>query len=176
MANYMEMLGAASPTARAVGGVADIFAAMTPPVSSGGAGTASGTPATSPTPGAAATAVATRPGTPPVVHTVRKMAPGLIGAVVGHKVWKAHPLLGAVVGYGVGDNAMELLQGDRKKALLNLAVDVGAVVGCLKYRKLPGPLGRSPLMGALGGALAAAVVTSFIPGSPASGWKAKLGV
>jgi len=91
-----------------------------------------------------------------VVTEAKKFAPGLVGAAAGYYVGgkKHHPILGALVGHALGDNAKDLYDGDRKRAACNVAVEVAGVVGALKYKK-------HPVVGYVVGALAGAVATYF---------------
>jgi hypothetical protein len=143
MRKYVEVFGGVSPSASVVSRAGDIVAALAPP---------SGTQAMV-------------PASHSVGATVKTLVPGAVGAVAGVMLWKKHPVLGAIMGFAVGDNAMELWKGDRMKAACKLAVEGAGVVGALKYKK-------HPVLGFIGGALAGAVATSFVDGSPASdAWK-----
>jgi hypothetical protein len=144
MKKYVEVFGAVSPSAGAVSRAGDIVAALAPP------------PATS---------HAMVPASHTVGATVKSLVPGAVGAAIGAFAWKKHPVLGLVMGFAVGDNAMELWKGDRTKAVCKLAVEGAGVVGALKFKK-------HPVLGFIGGALAGAVATSFVDGSPAKdAWK-----
>ena len=143
MSKYTTVMGV-SPTASGAKKAADIVAALAPPSSKSTAMVAAGGSS--------------------LVGEAKKMAPGLAGAGVGYFAWKKHPVLGILAGHAVGSNAMELATGDRKKALCNLAVEGAGIYGALKYGK--GRTGRS-VLGYVAGAVAGAVATYFVPGSPA---------
>jgi uncharacterized membrane protein len=136
------MLGHVSPTATAGRHVADIVAALAPP----------------PAPTAQALA---RPAasTPSLTEIAKRMAPGVIGGVVGMMLWKRHPVLGFLAGHAVGAMAYPLYKGDKKRAMCNLAVEGTGIAGALYYRK-------HPALGYIMGASAGAVATYFVDGSP----------
>lgn len=146
MKKYVEVFGAVSPAASRAG---DIVAALAPP--------------------AVKDALVPNKGHHSIGESVKEMLPGVAGAVAGAVMWKRHPILGLVMGHAVGTNAMELYKGDRTKALCSLAVEGAGTYAALKYGK--GRTVRS-VVAFVGGALAGAVATSFVDGSPAKdAWK-----
>lgn len=141
------VLGDATPTATGARQVADIVAAMAPPPP-GAAGTVAMRPASSASAGRIAMA----------------LAPGVAAGTAGAVIWKKHRVLGFLAGHAVGQSGYQFIRGgDKKKAICNLAVEGAGVVGALKLFK-----GRKPVYGWLAGVLGGAVVTAFVPGSPAN--------
>jgi hypothetical protein len=90
------------------------------------------------------------------------LVPGVIGAGVGALVWKDHRLLGALAGHAVASTAVPIWRGgaERKRGLCQLGIEGAGVVGALLWEK-------HPVVGWLGGVTAGALVTAFVPGSPA---------
>lgn len=143
MHRYAANLSDISPTILGVHRAADIVAALAPP--------AAGTTAIVP----AAPAVPQES----VVKKVLRFAPGAAGAAAGFAAWKNHRILGAVAGHALVNSGWEFYKGDKKKALCNAAVEGTGIAGAMFFHK-------SPVIGFVGGALAAAVATYFVPGSP----------
>lgn len=139
--NYSDAIAGVSPTILGVHRAADIVAAMTPPAN------APAVPAVAPAPQSSMFAKA------------KGFAPGLVGAGVGAYAWKKHRILGAVLGHAAACSGLEFYRGDKKKALCDMAVEGAAVAGALHFKK-------SPVLGFVGGLLAGAAATYFVPGSP----------
>ena len=93
---------------------------------------------------------------------IKNVALGAGAGYVGYRVWKKHPVLGALVGASAGFHALNIAKGDealRKDALIGLGV-IGVGTGASLVWK------RHPAWGYLLGAGAASIASAFIPGSP----------
>lgn len=145
MGKYGDMLGAISPSASGVAHAADVVAALTPPARTGTEIAKSDEP------------------TPSVSRSVMALVPGVLGAGVGALTWKGHRVLGAVSGHAIASTALPIIRGgaDRKRALCQLGVEGAAVAGSLMWEE-------HPFAGFFGGLVAGAVVSAFVPGSPAN--------
>lgn len=149
MKNYMDIITGASPTARGAARAADIVAALAPPAKSSAVATSAAHSSES------------------FTGKLVRFVPGVAGAGVGFFAWKKHRVLGALAGHAVVGSAYEFYKGDRTKAVCDLAVEGAGVAGALWYKK-------RPWAGWLGGVLAGAVATYFVPGSPIKDQVAKL--
>lgn len=139
-----EAIYGVSPTARGVGRVSDLVAAMTPP--------------------APATGTALAPVAPPheaLSKKLIKFVPHVVGAGAGFVLWKKHRILGALAGHALVNSGYEYYKGDKKTALCELAVEGAGIAGALYLFK-----GRKPVMGWLAGVLAGSVATYFVQDSP----------
>jgi hypothetical protein len=148
MKNDVSVFGAVSPSATGARSVADIVAALAPPAKG-------------------STAMVQASSGKSLTASVKHAVPGAVGAVAGYYVGKkrGHSILGALAGHAVGSNAKALYNGDRKRALCNLAVEGAAILGALKYKKVP--MLKHPVVGYAVGALVGGIATYFVSGSPA---------
>lgn len=136
--SYSDAFAGCSPTIMGLNQVADIVAAVTPPA---------GTPPVA------------QVSQPSLVSKVSRFAPGLAGAGAGGYAWKKHRVLGALLGHAVVQSGYDYMKGRKREALCQLAVEGAGVGGALYYKK-------HPVLGWLGGVVAGAVATYFVPGSP----------
>lgn len=65
--------------------------------------------------------------------------PGLVGAVAGYKLFKKHPVLGALGGLAVGSSVMDAVKGgdDRLRAACRVGVAGAGIAGSLMWKKHP---------------------------------------
>lgn len=80
----------------------------------------------------------------------------------GYRLWKKHPILGALAGLSIGFNGLDVVHSGsaaRKDALIGMGVTGAAVGGALAWKK-------HPALGFTLTAVAVSVLTSYIPGSP----------
>jgi len=138
--NYSNIAGL-SPTTRAAKNVADIVAALAPPP-----------------PGSVEMATSASGPKPSIFSSVKDLAPGLIGGVVGYKTWGDHPALGFLAGHALGRNVYPIFKGDTTRALCDLTVEGAGIAGAMHFKK-------NPIAGWVAGIAAGLAVTALVDGS-----------
>jgi hypothetical protein len=159
--SYADILGDASPTVRSGQRVAEIVAALAPPVRSDDVdGDTPPAPATT-------ALVKIEPKSEPI-GPLMPFVPGLIGGAVGAVAWKKHRVLGFLAGHAVAASAIPIARGygdERRRALFQLGIEGAGIGGALLLKK---HANLNPALGWAVGILGGVAVTALIPGSPAN--------
>jgi hypothetical protein len=151
--DQIEIFGAASPMSAGAKHVADIVAALTPPMGDIrvlGDGTSMPAPK--------------RDRSATVATALGGLVPTAVGGGVGYTMWKKHKVLGFLAGSAAANIAWDNLRhGEYKKAAVSAAVTGAAVLGSLKMKK-------HPVLGFIGAMVVGTIVAANVDGTNEQDW------